>query len=295
LTLNGEPVSDVPPPGHYLDVKRTWKNGDTVELNLPKRLHAEPLPDNPGRMALMWGPLVLAGDLGPENMRRQRRDDLSVVPVFVTDKTNVADWLKPVPGQPGDFHTVGVGRERDVDLIPFYRLPGRTYAIYWDVYTPAEWDQKAKAIAAERERQHKLKLATVAFAQPGEMQAERDFNEQGEATWPDRVMGRAARRGRDWFSFDLPVDPAHPMAVVVTYYTDEWQKRTFDILADGRKIGEQVVEKRGAPHFFDVAYSLPEDVVKDKSKVTIRFQATHGNEIAAVFGIRMIRADEDAK
>ena len=31
--------------------------------------------------------------------------------------------------------------------------------------------------------------------------------------------------------------------------------------------------------------------VKDKQKVTVRFQATNGNEIAAVFGIRTIRQD----
>jgi hypothetical protein len=36
-----------------------------VELVLPKALHLEPLPDNPSRVAIMWGPLVLAGDLGP--------------------------------------------------------------------------------------------------------------------------------------------------------------------------------------------------------------------------------------
>ena len=35
------------------------------------------------------------------------------------------------------------------------------------------------------------------------------------------------------------------------------------------------------------------ELVKDKQKVTVRFQATGGNEIAAVFGIRMIRADAE--
>ena len=109
--------------------------------------------------------------------------------------------------------------------------------------------KKSAEIAAERERQHKLQLATVAFVQPGEMQSERDFNEQGEEIQPDRVMGRAARRGRNWFSFDLPVDPSHPMALVVTYYSDEWRKRTFDILVDGQRIGEQVVEKGGRTAF----------------------------------------------
>jgi len=33
--------------------------------------------------------------------------------------------------------------------------------------------------------------------------------------------------------------------------------------------------------------------VKDKSKVTVKFQATQNNEIGAVFGLRMIRADAE--
>ena len=83
------------------------------------------------------------------------------------------------------------------------------------------------------------------------------------------------------------------MALVVTYYSDEWRKRTFEILADGQRIGEQVVEKGGTPHFFDVEYALSAELVKDKKKITIRFQATNKNEIAAVFGLRIIRADAE--
>jgi hypothetical protein len=262
-----------------------------VELILPKRLHEEPVPDNPRRVALLWGPLVLAGDVGPENRGRRRNGELSAVPVFVTGDKSVGEWLKPVSGEPGTFRTDGVGHDRDIDLIPFYRLHRRAYAIYWDLFTLPEWEQRARQVALERDRQKQLENATVAYAQPGEMQPERDFNQQGEDSEADRVMGRAARRGSKWFSFDLPVDAAQPMALVVTYYNDEWRKRTFDILVDGQKIGEQVVGKGDAPHFFDVEYAIPPPLVKDKQKVTVRFQATHGNEIAAVFGIRAIRAD----
>ncbi len=127
------------------------------------------------------------------------------------------------------------------------------------------------------------------------MQTERDFNEQGEDTTPDRVMGRPGRRGRNWFSFDLPVDPAHTMTLIVTYSTQEFGHRTFDILVDGRRVGQQTVERTGpgsaAAHFFDALYAVPADLVQGKQKVTVRFQATGGNEIAAVFGIRMLRAD----
>ena len=125
------------------------------------------------------------------------------------------------------------------------------------------------------------------------MQPERDFNMQGEDTSTDRVMGRASRRGAKWFSFDLPVDPSHPTALVVTYYSDEWRKRTFDVLVEGQKVGDQIIEKGGPVRFFDVEYAIPSNLVQGKQKVTARFQATNGNEIAAVFGLRIIRADAD--
>lgn len=277
----------------YVLLKRTWKTGDEIAVTLPKTLRLEPLPDNARRVAILWGPLVLAGDLGLEEVRRGRRRAGAApedVPVFVAAERPVAEWLKLVSGKAGVFRTDRVGRDRDVDFVPFYRLHRRTYAVYWDLFTPTEWQQRAGELAAEAEKQRKLEAATVGFVQPGEMQAERDANMQGEATSPDRVMGRPGRRGAEWFSFDLPVDPAHPMALVVTYNRDEWQKRTFDVLVDNQRIGEQTLERRGPLQFFDVQYAVPGDYVKDKQKVTVKFQATQGNEIGCVFGLRMIRA-----
>jgi len=293
VKVNGEEIKDSSKPGSYVKLTRNWKSGDTVALALPKTLRLEPLPDNSHRAAILWGPLVLAGNLGPENSFRGRNRNPGAVPVLVAAERPVTDWLKPLPDKPGDFRSHGVGREKDVEFAPFYRLHRRTYAIYWDLFTPADWDKKSAEIAAEREHQRKLELATVAFAQPGEMQPERDFNMQGEDTSTDRVMGRASRRGAKWFSFDLPVDPSHPTALVVTYYSDEWRKRTFDVLVEGQKVGDQIIEKGGPVRFFDVEYAIPSNLVQGKQKVTARFQATNGNEIAAVFGLRIIRADAD--
>jgi hypothetical protein len=293
VRINGEEVTRLTPAGSFIELKRKWQNGDTVNLTLPKALHLEPLPDNTNRTAILWGPLVLAGDVGPENRMRGRGRAPVAVPVFVAAGKSLTDWLKPVPDKPGIFRSDGVGRENDVDFVPFYRLHRRTYGIYWDLLTPADWEKKSVELAAERERQHKLEAATVAFAQPGEMQPERDFNMQGEDTSTDRIMGRAARRGRSWFSFDLPVDTNHPMAVVVTYYSDEWRKRTFDVLVEGQKVGNETIEKGGPVHFFDVEYPISSTLLHGKQKATVRFQATNTNEIAAVFGLRMIRADAE--
>jgi hypothetical protein len=254
----------------------------------------EPLPDNPRRVAILWGPLVLAGDLGPEPARRQRpRGGISPddVPVFLAAEQPVAEWLKPIPDRPGCFRTDGVGREQEVEFVPFYRLHRRIYGIYWDLFTSAEWERRAAEIAAAQQRQRLLEAATIGYVQPGEMQAERDAQMQGEQTTPDRVMGRPGRRGSKWFSFELPVDPEHAMALVVTYNRDEWQDRTFDILVDGQRIGQQAIERRGPMQFFDVQYEVPPEIIDGKQKVVVRFEATQGNEIGAVFGLRMVRVD----
>ena len=44
VSVNGDPIADLPKPGSYVEIKRTWKTGDKVSVTLPKKLHLEPLP-----------------------------------------------------------------------------------------------------------------------------------------------------------------------------------------------------------------------------------------------------------
>ena len=297
VKVNGQAQKDLPKPDSYVEITRTWKSGDTVELVLPKTLRKEPLPDNPERFALMWGPLVLAGDLGTETFREREGEGWKVTanaPVLVAANQSVENWLKPVAGKPGTFLTSGVGLATDITFVPFYQLPRRKYAIYWDMFTPEEWKKKSEAYAAEQEKQKKLEAETVAFAQPGQMQTERDFNQQGEESSPVQLEGRYGRRGTKWFSFDLPVEAGHPMGLIVTFSNDARRKGSFDVLVDGKKVGEQATERRSPEQdvrFFDVEYALPSELSEGKQKVTVRFEAAAGSDIPGVFAIRIVRAD----
>jgi hypothetical protein len=217
----------------YVELKRTWRTGDVVEVTLPKSLRLEPTPDNPRRASIMWGPLVLAGDLGPEPQRtagQPRGAGPSVVsPVFVAADKPVTEWVQPVAGSVGKFRTVGVGREpnagaaaTEVDLAPFFRVHRRTYATYFDLYTPAEWDSKKAEYVAEAERLRKLEAASVAVVQPGDQANETQFGYKGaEDAQVQRMLGRSGRRGASWFSYDVPVEAARPMALIATYYSDD--------------------------------------------------------------------------
>ena len=289
IRINGEPAdADSPRPGGHATLRRLWKNGDTIEVTLPKSPRLEPLPDNPDRVALLWGPLVLAGDLGPEHGFAAWEP--GAIPVFVGAKDRpIREWLRPVEGEPGVFRTEGVGRPREMTFRPFYLTHRRTYGIYWDLFSEEGWKTRAAEYEAERERIRKLEAATIAFVQPGEMQPERDFNQAGEESRPDRAHGRACRRALKWFSFDMPVDGTGDCSLVVTYNSDEWRPRVFEVLADGRKLAAEKVERDGPPRFFDRTYPLPPEITRGKKKVTIRFNAAPGSETAAVFGIRIIR------
>ena len=77
VRVNGQSLKDLSPADSYVKITRVWRQGDVVDLTLPKVLREEPLPDNPSRMAFMWGPLVLAGDPDPRSgetmvMKRSR-------------------------------------------------------------------------------------------------------------------------------------------------------------------------------------------------------------------------------
>lgn len=298
VKVNGHALKHVPPADSYVEVTRIWKRDDVITVTLPKTLRTEPLPDNPQRFAVMWGPLVLAGDLGPEVVPSKKAEEENLAarsaPVMVADAMPVEKWLKPIAGKPGEFLSASVGPASDVRFVPFYQLPRRRYAIYWDWYTPAEWAKKSAGLTAEEERQKRLDAETVAFAQPGQMQAERDANEQGEETSPIQLEGHYGRQGKKWFSFDLPADTTQPLIVLVTYSNDARRDTLFDVLVEGQKIGERRTERKSPEkpvRFFDVEYAVPLALVAGKQKITLRFEAHGENEIPGVFGVRLIRAD----
>ncbi|MFD7461712.1 MULTISPECIES: beta-L-arabinofuranosidase domain-containing protein [unclassified Streptomyces] len=59
VTVNGRPVDGTPTPGGYFTVRRTWRSGDTVRMNIPFRLRVEKAPDDPSLQTLFYGPVNL--------------------------------------------------------------------------------------------------------------------------------------------------------------------------------------------------------------------------------------------
>ena len=137
VKINGRALEASASPGSYLAISRTWKNGDRIEMTLPMSLHVESMPDDPKQQAFLYGPLVLAGDLGNDGLTEQmitgpnapqmRRAPQIGIPEF---RGEPLSFLKP-----GDnalaFRTSG--QSQDVALAPINSIFGRRYNVYWQV------------------------------------------------------------------------------------------------------------------------------------------------------------------
>jgi hypothetical protein len=142
ITVNGKPLPSGARPGTYAAVQRVWKNGDELRVQIPFGLRAEVMPGDAGKISILYGPLVLGGELGEiTNVKLQHAgsnqfgsgDNLSTnAPSLINNGRPVAEWVKPVAGKTLTFQTVGVGQPRDVTLVPFYKQAHERYIVYWD-------------------------------------------------------------------------------------------------------------------------------------------------------------------
>lgn len=145
VQVNGTAQQVRATPGNWIDLRREWRTGDVVDIRVPLRMRAVPLPNTPDRVALMYGPILLAGKLGraglfpgADILRNERTyGDILQVPVTVpslrASAADVAQRLRPVSGAPLTFETAGLGDPSDVTLIPYYRLHHERYNLYWQV------------------------------------------------------------------------------------------------------------------------------------------------------------------
>ncbi len=118
FSLNGPWGAKDPPAsfGSVLPLRRTWKDGDVLKIVMPMGLHLHPMPDDPKLVALMYGPVVLAGLTAA---------DLT----WSGDGQELLSAIKPVEGRPLEF-TLALP-QGPLRLVPLYRIIDERYGVYF--------------------------------------------------------------------------------------------------------------------------------------------------------------------
>jgi DUF1680 family protein len=285
--------------GAYVDYDREWKNGDTLDIEIPMPLRIEPLPGEPKIVALFAGPIALAGELGKQGMEKvnlltKGQLDLANVPtpdvpVLLGDPADVLKHIEPVAGQPLTFRTKGIGRPGDVTLSPYFRLHHQRFTVYWKCLTEADWQAKQVEIDKLNAVRKTFEARIVDEVRPGEQQPETDHNLKESRSSSGQFRDRAWRDARGWFSYEIKVVSDQPATLRCTYWGNDGGNRVFDILVDGQKIAEQKLDNNQPNKFFDVDCAIPATLTQGKQRVTIKFQP-HPDAIAGgLFGLLVLK------
>ena len=94
LTVSGTRDTRKLQPGTFAEIRREWKSGDRIELDLPLKMRLEPVDaQHPDTVALVSGPLALMA-LGGASLRLAKAELLAAEPEFPGSRTWRAGDLK---------------------------------------------------------------------------------------------------------------------------------------------------------------------------------------------------------
>jgi DUF1680 family protein len=266
----------------YLRLRRMWKSGDVVRLVLPRSLRIEATADDPDTVAMLFGPMVLAADLGSaaEPWRGEP-------PVLVG--ADLPHGIVPT-AEPAVFRTDGVARPADVTLRPFAFQHERNTAVYFRSFTETAWRREQARCQAERVRLEQRQSRAIDSVVLGDAGAESDHSLQAEISNAVVYRGRPGRDARTGGYFELTVKSAPgPLVLLATYWGEERDRR-FSILIDGVDVAREVLNGDGPMDFLEREYAIPAALTEGKPTLRVRFTPDPGVSAGPVFGLMLFGA-----
>ena len=295
VKLNGKAQEAVPTPAGYVELHRTWRNGDIVDVALPMELKISRFPDDSTLGAILYGPVVLAGALGKEAMTKEMEKGLgwsdvdrmvsqgaaAKVPSFVAPYADPSIWIKPVKGKALTFRTVDAGKPNDVTLIPFYETFGQRYAVYWNIYGPKEWE-------ALQDSRPQLTPGVVDRVIVGDRQSDRDHNFQAWRFETGERLGKKWVKSPQWFRYDLDVDSERSNTLRCTFWGGD-KNCSFDILIDGLQMTSQTFIGGKDTEFVEMKYEIPPQLLSGKKRVAVMFRSKETKPTAELYDCAILR------
>ncbi len=279
VKINGKKQIVKGAPGSYVAVDRKWKNGDVVEIDLPKTLRTEKLLGAQHKTAFFYGPLVLAGDIQPAKMS----------PIFLNNNAPLSDRIIRDNDNPLVFHTKGAF-PYDINLAPFYQKYETNYTVYFDCFAPEEWGKSKEEYEKEQKIQSEIARSTLDYLSLNDHQQEQDHKfigtNSGKGGEAFDKKWRAIYGG--YLSFEMKVSPDLPVNLQLTYSGDDGGNREFDILIDEEVIATEKLTGSHPNVYFEKKYPIPVHLTKGKNKITVKLQAKPKNTAGRFFGARML-------
>lgn len=300
----------------YISVTAVFNEGDEIFITLPMSLYEYVSMDDEHKIAIMYGPIVLAAQLGCENFPEEDivSNHLSLmthpiirVPKLVTESTCIDEWVSLVDQERLMFKTAPIGQPGEVSFIlkPFYAIHHERYSIYLFRYTPQEYETMSDELLT---RDEMLFDSTVDTVKTGEQQSEVEHHFKSIDSYAGyladvNMWWRDARGIDGMFSYEMKVLKEESMSLLVSYYglngaLLEVVDRTFDILINDQLLIRETLQGTKIPEVVDISYQILSALLRDLevdedgfATILVTFKNTSSESfVGGVLEVRTIKA-----
>ena len=305
ITLNGKTVKAALTKDGYIEIKRIWKNGDKIGMNLKAKLSAEVLPGGDDNyLALLYGPIVLANKVSNNGLTKKdfthvsngfANDVISMInaPSFTGKKEDIIKKVQREKSPALTFTALAANNQR-ISLIPFNRIAFSRYAVYFRRFPSLsdyqEMYTKEQQAAAEKKA---LDIKTVDRVIIGDLHSEQQHNLE---SYSSNSGGEHNSQWRDasnggYFMYQLKVNTEKQQRLYIIFSGNDNGARIFDVLVDGKLLQtidhtHKVEAANGG--LYARIIDLPPEMISGKTGITVKFQARRLNTAGGVFDLRVI-------
>ena len=298
-------------PGSYVEIERKWKNGDCINIKTPMHFTTEKIAGVDNYIAIKRGPILLGVKTNTRDMNGLVAGDgrwahiasgplqsaVEDAPYIVASETELMKALenaKVIEGEPFHYSVSNLfkGAFATAELEPFYGIHDSRYSIYYLCMTAQQYNDYVAELKAKEEALLALDARTIDGLQTGEQQPEVDHRMQQQGSEKGNYQGEAYRDARGgWFQYELETGGRTDLTLMLRYWGNETGGRTFSILVDGVQIAvENTAHKWDKSEFFNVEYAIPQNLLKDKKIITVRFQAdSPRNTVGGIYKVRLLK------
>jgi hypothetical protein len=296
----------------YIEIDRTWNNGDVVTVKMPMKSVIEEMPNVSEYISVMRGPVLLAARTGTEDLRGLVADDsrwahvasgkllpITEAPFSIGSRAEIQaklDSMKPVEGRALTFTVPGLFNDpqyEDLIFEPFFQIHDSRYLMYWMSLDEDEYKAHMEIMTKIERERLKLEERTVDAVTPGEQQPEVDHQMKSNNSGSGFAHEEGYRdaRGEDgFFSYNLLTSGNTNLSLMVRYRGNEDGRREFDVLInDQLLVSENISGKWNENEFVNAEYKIPSEMLKGKESITVTFKGKARTVAGRVFKVRLVK------
>jgi hypothetical protein len=263
-------------------------------------LRAVSLPDQSDNYSFMYGPVVLAAEIGRQEQLGMYADDsrgghiaagrqlpLQEMPVIVGNKDNILANITKVEGKPLTFKLTGTApaKYKEMTLVPFSSLHECRYMVYWPVLSEDQWKERVARQEEEERARLALEMITADKVTCGEQQPESDHFVEMDRSRNGDHNGRHWRMAMPggWFSYAMN--------------TRGHEVKHLRIICTGREGSEAVVTmngieagsfKTGTPNTEETNLIPVPQQIAGEGQIIIRISSAEGKASPMIYETRLV-------